>query len=143
MAFEASDLHGLPLLDYLDALGYSYRQSGSDTYTDVEAPDGHLMSSFVYTKSKNVWYYNAGGMSGYGAWDYIRKIEGVSLSGDIQARLEQVMGVNDEDRAAKIEARIQERDERNAMVQVQTNDDGRFRLPPASPAINQIGRAHV
>ncbi len=138
MAFETSELHSLPLLDYLDALGYSYRQSGSDSYTDVEAPDGHLMSSFVYTKSKNVWYYNAGGLSGYGAWDYVRKIEGVSLSGDILARLEQVMGVNDEDRAAKIEARIQERNERNALVQVQANDDGIFRLPPASPTINQL-----
>lgn len=136
--YTADDLHKLPLLDYLDALGYSYRMKGTDVYGDVEDPTGHIMSSFVYNKKKNVWTYNAGGISGYGAWDYVRKIEGLTMPGEIQARLEEVMAVDDAERAAQIETRVKEREEKSALVQQRPDDDGKFHLPPQSPTINQL-----
>lgn len=134
------NLKATPLLDYLDALGYKYRQENADSYRDIEHPDGHLMSSFVYTKSKNAWNYHAGGFGGYGAYDYIRKIEGITAPKDIEERLREVMGHDDPERAAIVQQRAQERKDREEM-QVQysrANDDGKFHLPPQSPTINEL-----
>jgi len=75
MAFDNNDLNSLSLLDYLDALNYSYQRHGS-VITLVQHPDGHEMSSFTYNEEKNVWTWWARGINGYGAYDYIRKIEG-------------------------------------------------------------------
>jgi hypothetical protein len=135
-----TNLKSISLLDYLDALGYSYRASGNDSYTDVEHPDGHPMSSFTYTKSKNVWNYHAGGFGGIGAWDYIKKIEGLTSPRDIEERLREVMGLDDPDRAAEVKQRAQERQEREELRTQYTrvNDDGQFHLPPQSPTTNEL-----
>ena len=137
---DVISLRKTSLLDYLDALGFSYRQENSDSYRDIEHPDGHAMSSFVYTKSKNTWNYHAGGFGGFGAWDYIKKIEGIEAPKAIEERLREVMGIDDPERAAEVTRRTQERREREDM-QVQytrINDDGLFHLPPQSPTTNEL-----
>ena len=134
-----AELRKISLLDYLDALNYSYRQEQGDNYRDIQAPGGHIMSSFTYSKSKNVWNYHAGGTSGYGAYDYIKKIEGIQSPRDIMERLRSVMGIDDVERAKTVQQRVREREEKEALLDFpMENDDGEFHLPAQSPTTNEL-----
>lgn len=130
----------ISLLDYLDALGYHYRQISADEYSDIEDPTGHYMSSFKYSKSKNAWIYHMGGKKGYGAWGYIREIEGITSPKDIEERIRSVMGMDDPDRAAELAQKSQERREFEELKKQfsRVNDDGQFHLPPQSPTTNEL-----
>jgi len=130
----------ITLLDYLDALGYHYRQISADEYCDIQHPDGHMMSSFKYSKSKDVWIYHAGGKRGQGAWGYIREIEGITAPRDIEERLRSVLGMDNPDRAAELAKKSQERRELEDLQRQfnRVNDDGQFHLPPQSPTTNEL-----
>lgn len=133
------ELRKTSLLDYLDALGFSYRQENQDSYRDIQLPDGHIASSFTYSKSKNTWNYHAKGVSGFGAYDYIKKIEGVTAPRDIIDKLKAVMGIDDVQRSAQVQQRIQERKERDEILNFSAEvDDGQFHLPAASPTTNEL-----
>lgn len=137
---QDKSLRQISLLDYLDALNYSYRAINEEEYTDVEAPDGHVMSSFKYNKFKNVWVYHRGGFKGSGAWDYIRQLEGITSPKDIEERLRDVLGLDDPEKAAAIQKIAQERKEREEFKAQFTRmaDDGTFHLPPSSPTTNEL-----
>ncbi|MDY6340225.1 MAG: toprim domain-containing protein [Saccharofermentans sp.] len=140
---QDNSLRTTSLLDYLDALGYRYQAVNADEYTNIEAPDGHPMSSFKYNKSKNTWMYHAGGYGGYGAWDYVKKIEGITSPKDIEERLRDVLGVDDPEKAAAIQQITKERREREELQAQYSriSDDGTFHLPPQSPTTNELRTA--
>lgn len=128
MTYE--EIKSMPLTDYLDAAGCDYIVSGDSVTNVVRLSDGHPMSSFSYSVSKNLWSYFAQGLHGVGVFSYVMKVEGIPKE-RVMEHINNVMHGHDRGGSRQDEVRRQR--ELAQLVRPKV-----FTLPPASPTINQL-----